>query len=138
MKLFIFGSTGDLVKKKVLPALEEIKELEIINIGRKNMDNDQFNEEHCKNCSSKLKERLTYKQINFNKDFCEECTSLLNKEAENYFYISLPPSLIYTTLLEISTLKEKGYKIRVLIEKPFGNSLEEAEKLRKMIIKKKS
>ncbi len=135
MKLFIFGATGDLVKKKVLPALEEIKDIEIINIGRKELDDKRFNEEYCKDCSNKLKDRINYKKIDFEENFCNNCLNLLDKNQQNYFYISLPPKIIYKILSEISKLKQKGYKIKVLIEKPFGENLEQAVKLKGLIDK---
>jgi len=133
MKLFIFGSTGDLVKKKVFPALEHFQDLEVISLGRKNLDNLEFNNNYCKDCSDKLKNRLNYKKIDFEKDFCKECLNLMNKEEENYFYLSLPPNLIYEILNETATLKEKGYKIQILIEKPFGNSLNQAKAIENLI-----
>lgn len=135
MKLFIFGATGDLVKKKVLPALEEIKDLEIINLGRRELDKEKFNQNYCISCSNSLKDRINYKKIDFEEDFCEECLDQLDKNQENFFYISLPPSLIYNILLEISKLKKRGYKLKVLIEKPFGESLEKAIKLKELIEK---
>lgn len=136
MKLFIFGATGDLVKKKVFPALEEIKNLEIISLGRKELNNKLFNSEYCVNCSNQLKNRLNYKKISFKDNFCDECTNLFDEKEINYFYISLPPNLIYEVLNEVAKLKEKNYKIRILIEKPFGNNLDEANKLKKLIINK--
>jgi glucose-6-phosphate 1-dehydrogenase len=135
MKLFIFGATGDLVRKKVFPALEEIKNLEIISLGRKDLDNELFNSEYCINCSEELMKRLNYKKINFKNNFCEECIPLINKNEKNYFYISLPPKMTYLILKELITLKKQDDQIKILLEKPFGDSLKEAKKLNKLIIK---
>jgi glucose-6-phosphate 1-dehydrogenase len=135
MKLFIFGATGDLIKKKVFPALEEIKNLEIISLGRKDLDNDLFNSEYCINCSNELKNRLNYKKISFKDNFCKECIDLIDKDKINYFYVSLPPKMAYSIIKELIELKKQDYKIKILLEKPFGDSLKEAKNLNELIIK---
>ena len=51
MKLFIFGSTGDLVKRKVLPALQTLqkKDLEIWAIGRRDITHEISKDFVCTN-----------------------------------------------------------------------------------------
>lgn len=130
-KLFIFGSTGDLVRRKVLPALSKRKDIEIIALGRKNLTKKEYlNLTNAKNPSD-------YSQIKFNKKTinCLGCSNFLNKNETNYFYVSLPPKNILATLHLFKNLKKEGFRLRILIEKPFGNSLREAKKLRKNIIK---
>jgi glucose-6-phosphate 1-dehydrogenase len=130
-KLFIFGSTGDLVKRKVLPALSKTKEVEIIALGRKNLTKKEYLN------LTKVKNPSNYSQIKFNKKTinCLECSNFLNKNETNYFYVSLPPKNILPTIHLFKDLKKEGFKLKILIEKPFGNSLKEAKKLRKKIIK---
>jgi hypothetical protein len=60
---YILEQQGILVKKKVFPALEEIKNLEIISLGRKELNNILFNSEYCVNCSNQLKKRLIIKKF---------------------------------------------------------------------------
>jgi glucose-6-phosphate 1-dehydrogenase len=92
MKLFVFGSTGDLVKRKVLIALEKVKEknLEIICLGRKEMTTQEYLQDHCKECKRDIK----YKFINFeDKKLIKNLIKELNEKKINYFYLSLPPKI---------------------------------------------
>lgn len=126
MKLFIFGSTGDLVKRKVLPALHSIKGLEVYAIGRKEMQHKEYQEVYCPECENIFLKRLKYLQINF-ENIVDSVKPYLEKEIINYFYISLPPNMIRGILESLSMLKD--YSIRILIEKPFGDNLAEAKYL---------
>ncbi len=137
MKLIIFGSTGDLVKKKVFPALGEFKELEIINLGRKDISIEQFTKNYCTNCSEELKKRISYRKIDFDKDFCLDCETLISANEQMYFYISLPPKMVYLILSNLVKLKKHGINFNVLIEKPFGFNLQEAQKLNELIKQEK-
>ena len=111
MKLFIFGSTGDLVKNKVLPALHEFKDLNIYVLGRKSLDNEQYNKEYCKTCSKEFKLRLNYMQVSFEKSIHKQTEDFLDKDGINYFYISMPPDFIIKILNGILEVKEKGFKV---------------------------
>ena len=140
MKLFIFGSTGDLVKRKVLPALQDLqkKDLEIWAIGRKNFTHEIYKDFVCNNmCSLYFRKRLYYLKINFQeKNICKSCENLLDKNKINYFYIAMPPKFTDKILISLAKLKEKGFKIKILIEKPFGKNLKHARELRGLIIEK--
>ena len=135
MKLFVFGSTGDLVKRKVLPALHEFKDLDIYVLGRKNLGNEEYNKEYCTKCSEQFKLKLNYIQISFEKDIYPQIENLLDKKENNYFYISMPPEFTMDLIKKIITIRNGGFKIKILIEKPFGSNLKEAEELKKIIEK---
>jgi glucose-6-phosphate 1-dehydrogenase len=130
-KLFIFGSTGDLVKRKVIPALKNFENLEIIALGRKNLTKEEDYKQ------TNIKNPAKYSQITFNKKRidCMDCTNFLEKNKINYFYVSLPPKNILPTLNLFGILKKQGYSLIALIEKPFGNSLKEAKFLARKIKK---
>ena len=132
-KLFIFGSTGDLVKRKVLPALEFFEDIKVILLGRKDLNNESFNKNYCTNCSEELKKRLNYKKINFEESYCNACLRDIPENETAYFYISLPPNLILPVLKELSYLKKSRLSIKILIEKPLGNNLLEAIKIQEFI-----
>lgn len=137
MNLFIFGSTGDLVKRKILPALHKFENLNIYVLGRKKLDNEQYNQEYCEKCSKEFKLRLNYKQISFEDEVYLQLYELLSKNEVNYFYISMPPNFQVDLINKILEIKRKGFKIQVLIEKPFGSSLNDAELLQDLIKKNK-
>lgn len=137
MKLFIFGSTGDLVKSKVLPALQELgnAELEIWAIGRREYEREIYHSFACGgNCNDEFKKRLHYLQIDFGKEaICERCMPVLDRASTNYFYLATPPNLYKQILLSLSELKKQGYKIKILVEKPFGENLQDAKALKRLI-----
>ena len=140
MKLFIFGSTGDLVKRKVLPALQNLQknDLEIWAIGRKNFTHEIYKNFVCSNmCSLYFRKRLHYLKINFQeKNICKPCEKILDKNKINYFYISMPPKSADKILISLAKIKKKGFKLKILIEKPFGENLKHAKKLEKIIKQK--
>ncbi len=139
MKLFIFGSTGDLVRRKVLPALQELnKPIEIYALGRKDYTSEGYIESVCSEgrCVHEFIEKIKYIKVDFNnKNMSELFLPYLDKSNVNLFYISLPPSELGDIFNELGNLKKKGYNLRILVEKPFGNDLSHAEKLHAIINK---
>jgi len=139
MKLFIFGSTGDLVKRKILPSLESmpIKNLEIYAIGRRDLNTKSYLDLACEKCSPEFKKKIRYIQIDYNKDnFLEKFLEYLDKKEINYFYVALPPQMYKQILEKLAELKQKRIIIRILLEKPFGSNLKEAKELASLINKK--
>ena len=134
------SSTGDLVKRKVLPALQDLqkKDLEIWAIGRKNFTHEIYKDFVCNNmCSLYFRKRLYYLKTNFQeKNICKSCENLLDKNKINYFYIAMPPKFTDKILISLVKLKERGFKIKILMEKPFGKNLKHARKLRRLIMEK--
>jgi glucose-6-phosphate 1-dehydrogenase len=138
LKLFIFGSTGDLIKRKIFPALQEInkKDLEIYAIGRREFDNNSYISFSCQKCSNKFKEKINYLKINFeSKDLLKNYKYILNKNKTNYFYLALPPRLHQQIIIYLGELKNKGFKLKILIEKPFGENLENGKELDNLLEK---
>src|SRR3989338_607143 len=136
MRLFIFGSTGDLVKRKVIPALQDLKEeLQIYAFGRRDFTDETYREFICQGtCTSEFAERICYRRIDLsNEGFLEPHYSLFEKTKINFIYIALPPENIDSILFALIKLKEKGIKFRVLIEKPFGKDSKHALELKKII-----
>jgi len=140
-QLFIFGSTGDLVKRKVIPALSRLKDLDlkVITLGRKNLDSESYRSLVCgDNCSEDFIKKHVYSVINFeDKEICRDCNIYLDKDNVNYFYSALPPKNIGDVIRYVGRLKYEGYPISLLIEKPFGSSLKEAISLKKLIDEEK-
>ena len=98
--LVIFGATGDLTRRKLFPALNDIisskklpKNTYLLGCGRKEIDNDIFN-----GLDIDLKNKSTYLKIDPN--FYDDFRNLKNK-IESYnikfeivnviFYLSTPP-----------------------------------------------
>lgn len=154
----IFGATGDLTKRKLMPALCRLldqgclESVHILGIGRNPMSEDEFQgmvrealesskkTEHLDEQQwHKFAERLhymageldngnTYNQIS------ERLEELAKEGASrnHLFYLATPPSLfsmIVKQLGESGLAKEEGHWSRIVIEKPFGHDLESAKTL---------
>ncbi len=150
--LIIFGASGDLTKRKLLPALFELykekllpDKFAVLGASRSDLSDDDFRNradeflpEHA--LLSEFKKNLFYQQVNTDnaEDFVplkkrlnELSTSLQIKK--NYiFYLSTPPSLyslIPRFLNENGLSESHKYFRRLIVEKPFGTSLETARNL---------
>lgn len=154
--LTIFGASGDLTKRKLIPSLYELHnksllptDFKVLGLGRTELDKEQFRgriseflpEDEDK---SAFLERLYYLSINpEDKDDYTLVVDKLNElGAENdntqkVFYLSTPPQLYepITCNLNKSKLATRSDKTsRVIIEKPFGINLDSAKKLNKQLL----
>ncbi len=155
--IVIFGITGDLARKKLLPACFYlwskgiVKDLSIVGFSRRDLSNRQLREEVAdvlpESASEKEKKKflslISYKQGIFDDDKSYQdlhaYLSLLDKEigecARKLFYLAVPPSLyenILTKLYHSGLHIHCGTKERetkILIEKPFGADTRTAEHL---------
>jgi glucose-6-phosphate 1-dehydrogenase len=154
----IFGATGDLTKRKLMPALCRLTDqgclesVRILGIGRSPMTDDEFQKlvhkaledskkiEHLDDetwrefskrlhyMSGELDDENTYQHV------AERLKELASEGASKnrLFYLATPPSLfstIVTHLGEAGLANEDGYWSRLIIEKPFGRDLESAKAL---------
>ena len=138
-RIVIFGATGDLCKRKLIPALYELwkKELlphNILIVGASRR-------EHTK--ESWLKHLGDYPE-----DFChwldfvscdldnpESLDHLHDESADTTYFLSVPPERYENAIIN---LKEAGFlddpdHSRVVIEKPFGHDLESAHNLQSVV-----
>ncbi len=135
MKLFVFGSTGDLVKRKVMKALQDLnlENLEIFAIGRKPLVKEEYRNFICSDwCSINFRKNIHYLQVDFNSLEHKNFEEHLDKSEINFFYISLPPAMQKSIFKFLASLLE-NYKIKVLVEKPFGESEASAIELQKSL-----
>jgi glucose-6-phosphate 1-dehydrogenase len=160
----IFGATGDLTKRKLMPALCRLTDqgclesVRILGVGRSAMSDDEFQSlvhdalEESKTTdhldeetwgkfshrlhymAGELDDGATYQQIG------ERLEALANEGASrnHIFYLATPPPLFSTIvqrLGEAGLSKEDGHWSRVIIEKPFGRDLESAQALNATVSK---
>jgi glucose-6-phosphate 1-dehydrogenase len=155
--LVLFGATGDLTKRKLMPALYSLyargitRGMPVVCLGRRNLSRGQFIKllsfnEFIPHADKKLLrgflKSIRYVQVDLSaQDFSDFRNSVerIDKEysckGNRVFYLATPPSLFerITEVLESSSLmKGKGWK-RVVYEKPFGYDLRSARKLNKCI-----
>jgi glucose-6-phosphate 1-dehydrogenase len=149
----IFGSTGDLSMRKLLPALSRLivedqitKEIEIIAVGRRAFSNDDYRDYVQKNKNSDfdintLKDVLTYYELNIDelsdykklKDYIDQKT---NEDTVKLFYLAVAPELFPTiskNLGESHLVKKDHFNDRIIFEKPFGHSLDSANEIKKLL-----
>jgi|TARA_Y100000310_G_scaffold284075_1_gene306608 glucose-6-phosphate 1-dehydrogenase len=159
--IIIFGATGDLTNRKLLPALYKLefenllhKDSKIIAFARKIKSNEQFKKEALKAIKNfskfkvdnlvwkKLANKIFYHQSEFQdiKGF-NRLKALIKKictktaSCNKIFYLSAPPGFFEVI---ISNLKKSGLSAisgwsRVVFEKPFGRDLRSAKKLNESI-----
>jgi glucose-6-phosphate 1-dehydrogenase len=146
--IVIFGATGDLAEKKLLPALHKFiidKEfsLPIICCGRKQFSQEEFLDlVGLSDTEETFKKHLHYLQLDFEEPDKEAFLTLAEKLDEEYackgnfvFYFSLPFSVFEPAIKFIKNSginKQKG-NVKLAFEKPFGDDLKSAKELQKSI-----
>ncbi|MXV51108.1 glucose-6-phosphate dehydrogenase [Pedobacter sp. HMF7647] len=161
--IVIFGGTGDLAKRKLIPAFYHLflegwlpEKFEIIGLGRTELDDKSYRDrllEGLKEFSrsgdpdnekwEKFSQSVTYFQSNINDaasytQLAKKITAL-DKEwgsrANRLFYLSVAPQFIEaaTTNINKASLADEPKADRIIIEKPFGHNKETAIALNKLL-----
>lgn len=156
--LIIFGASGDLTKRKLIPALYTLfkrkllpEKFAILGAARTPLEDDEFREKAneflpSEKEVSEFKKMLYYQPIsdynnsdefNLLKDRLKEITSATQITENFIFYLSTPPSLygvIPKLLCENGLSKSDKFFRRLIVEKPFGTDLESAKELNKTLL----
>ncbi|SHE29156.1 glucose-6-phosphate dehydrogenase [Alkalibacter saccharofermentans] len=163
--MIIFGATGDLTLRKLIPAIHQLKwggylpeDFNLVAIGRKPKDDAEYREnllDGMKTLTNILVEQSTWDYISerihyFKMDFSEdgeyerlhaylEKNKKENNFSSNYlFYLAVAPDkfgFIVKNLKEKNISSENGNWSRLVIEKPFGENLQTAYDLNDEIAK---
>jgi glucose-6-phosphate 1-dehydrogenase len=162
--MVIFGATGDLAKRKLLPAIYNLahegalpERFNLIGVSRGDLSDDEFREQARESIAEfsrreaddkvldGLVERMRYVSGSFDD---ESMYDRLGKAADEYdeeagiefnrlFYLSTAPSffpVIAEALGEHGLNSNEGSEVRIIIEKPFGTDLESAKELNKRVL----
>lgn len=134
-KLIIFGISGDLSRRKLLPALSSIiasddfNDLEIIGISRRDIAASEI-----------FDDTLLPRGSVFSMDVAkgEDYTQLkqyLNITAQDQilFYLSVPPSATYQIIERLGEAGINTPHVKLLLEKPFGVDYESAAEMSQRI-----
>ncbi len=150
--LIIFGASGDLTKRKLIPALYDLyirkllpEKFAVLGASRTLLTDDEFRNKVSEFLPENeqvelFKKMLFYQPVSNNNpdDFIPLKKRLLEisselQIAENFiFYLSTPPSLysvIPHFLCENRLSKSDKYFRRLIVEKPFGTDLNSAKEL---------
>lgn len=157
--IIIFGATGDLTRRKLIPALYNLYTKEIISnkvpivcVARRLIAKDKFTEllnpekfipQVNQNSLSQFLKQVYYYPMHLQNnitysDFAEFISRLdrvHDCKGNRIFYLALPPNLFETTvgiLRSTNLLYGEGWK-RVVFEKPFGYDLASATELNRCI-----
>lgn len=151
--LVIFGATGDLTKRKIIPALLELekkgelpKEFVCIGMGRRSLSEEEFRKEvgsFISNKDQKIWENFSKKvhylagPIEKKETYVQLAETLSKVAAKNFlFYLATPETHFLTIIEQLDQnqlLKEENRFSRVIIEKPFGHDTVSALELQKQI-----
>ncbi|HKU27719.1 MAG TPA: glucose-6-phosphate dehydrogenase, partial [Candidatus Sulfotelmatobacter sp.] len=161
--LVIFGATGDLTRRKLIPALYDLAcvgcmspHFDIVGIGRKPISDDQFRQD-LKEAASHSKDARNFSIEGWN-DFAHRITyfradsdepnsySKIRQRVEEMqsrgasqnvlFYLATPASVFSETIRGIGEAKLNQNEhgwTRIIIEKPFGSDLKSAEELNRTV-----
>jgi len=157
--IVIFGASGDLTKRKLVPALHQLfinhllpDDFAILGTSRTQLSDKEFrlrimeflpSDEHA---NSPFLNRIYYQTIDYDlnneyidlKSRLERLRQYLKIPANYLFYLSTPPDLynVIPEKLAFAGLNNQsdGFK-RLIIEKPFGNSLKSARFLNISLLK---
>ena len=160
--LVIFGASGDLTSKKLMPALYSLalrrllpEKFGIVGAARSEESDDEFRDrmkkavqEHARDVFKEdvweeLAAGMRYVTLDFadNKgedDLVKALTDLDEQRGtmgNRVYYFAVPPSAIGTLIQEIAARRNTEGWVRLVIEKPFGHDLQSARELNTLLQK---
>lgn len=163
--IVIFGASGDLTQRKILPALYSLflnkwlpKKFSIIGFARTSMTDKAFRERTLEGTKKRLvNERIKkndwqnfssnlsyltgqYDQLNsylILKKRLEELEKAWSVKPHWIFYLATPPTLFEIILQHLSETKmaQERDRSRVVVEKPIGHDLSSAQELNRKLLK---
>lgn len=161
--IIIFGATGDLTHRKLMPALFHLDQqgrlssgVQIIGVARRENSGDAFRagvldsihrvagSQDGEADRQRFRDRLHYVQTDFAddhgflrlRDFLHSLALGHHQPQHHLYYLSTPPSQ-YETIVhhlgQAGLAKTADGWTRIIVEKPFGNDLASAQSLNRMI-----
>jgi glucose-6-phosphate 1-dehydrogenase len=149
--IVLFGATGDLAKRKLLPGMFHLAQgglmperFRIIGAARRGIDDDEFQAQAREAIDGSGRDSAEGKALDEFADSLrfasvgegyeqlgaevEAARKELSEDVETLIYLSLPPKAMEATVGELGKLR-LGEAPRVITEKPFGTDLASARKL---------
>ena len=160
--IVIFGASGDLTQRKLVPALYQLKqerrlpsELTIVGVARRDWSHDYFREQMRQGieefgtgiesedvwsdfaeglfyCPGNMDEPESYQKL---KAFLEELDGKRGTMGNRVFYLAVSPKFFKPGLRQLGAagMLDDSIKNRVVIEKPFGKDLGSAQSLNRVV-----
>ncbi|WP_036478158.1 glucose-6-phosphate dehydrogenase [Myxosarcina sp. GI1] len=162
--IVIFGASGDLTQRKLIPAIYKLKqenrlapEMTIVGVARRDWSHDYFrehlrqgieefgdgirNEDFWKGfaegvfyCSGNMDEPESYEKL---KQFLAELDGKRGTRGNRIFYLAVSPKFFKPALKQLGAagMLADPMKQRIVIEKPFGKDLSSAQSLNRAVQK---
>lgn len=162
--IIIFGASGDLTWRKLVPSLYKLRkerrippETTIVGVARREWTHEYFREQMRKGmeevhggvhpeelwqdfsqglfyCSGNTDKPEDYQKL---KKFLSELDEKRGTRGNRMFYLSLSPNLFAEAIKQLGNAKmlDDPYKHRLVIEKPFGRDLASAKSLNLVVQK---
>jgi glucose-6-phosphate 1-dehydrogenase len=133
--LVIFGITGDLSHRYLLPALAEIKkagqlpaDFKVVGISRRAVTAKDVLTEECRGLAPLLEVHTM--DVNAPADY-QNLKAELEKRGEHQiiFYFAVPPTAVVNIIKNLGEAGLNGPHTKLLLEKPFGVDYDSAKKL---------
>ena len=151
--LYLFGGTGDLSTRKLLPALfrqETISsishESQIVGIGSKDLTVDSYISMVKESLSKhfhgfdengdawkRFCMRLSYKKLDINSDDDWKNFGNIPQDRPAIFYLATPPNLYKVISKSLKSGSLINSNSRIVVEKPIGSNLETANEINNML-----
>ena len=160
--IIIFGASGNLTRKKLLPSLFKLYQRDLIpddffilGVARTQMTDEQFREyvqksikqagnrkflsdflKHCYYLSGNYESSETYGEI---QNRLKRLERIHGTQGNKIFYLAIPPNVFQPVIYRLSEsglARESKFSsnfARVVIEKPFGKDLESARELERSL-----
>jgi glucose-6-phosphate 1-dehydrogenase len=162
--MVIFGGTGDLTRRKLMPALYNLvydnllpEHFAVVSVGRRDKTKEQYQDEILDGLKKysrneikdeywqRLKERIYYYQFDFTnldgyadlKVFLDRLDTKVNTGGNRVYYLAVAPAYFQVIVkgLDQSGLSKKNNSWnRLVIEKPFGKDLQTANQLNNSLL----
>jgi glucose-6-phosphate 1-dehydrogenase len=156
----IFGASGDLTQRKLMPALYSLayrrllpERFAIVGAARSQETDDEFRERmkdavqrfardpFRQDVWDELAAGMRYCALEFEDDAGEDELARVLREVDaqrgtlgnRVYYFAVPPSAIETLVREVAERRQQEGWVRLIIEKPFGYDLESARHLNELI-----
>jgi glucose-6-phosphate 1-dehydrogenase len=162
--IVIFGASGDLTQRKLVPALYKLRrerrippETTVVGVARRDWSHDYFREQMRQGleefhdgigpvelwedfsqglyyCSGDMDNPESYQKLN---NLLTELDEKRGTRGNRIFYLSVAPKFFAEGIKQLGTagMLDDPYKHRLVIEKPFGRDLASAQSLNRVVQK---
>lgn len=143
--LVLFGASGDLAHRKVLPALQsalrngEVEgEVRVVGVGRSDLDDGKFRERLSADAgTAQLADSSIWVRLDYSDQSAYSQLLAADEGASQVvFYMATPPTvfpLILSGLASVGLNRKGDSSRRIVVEKPLGHDLESSRELNRQL-----